>query len=47
MTESKSGVVKWFDNKKGFGVISTDDSEIFIHHSEIRVFDKNVRSVQL
>ena len=44
MTERKEGVVKWFDNKKGFGVISTDDSEIFIHHSEIRVFDKNVRS---
>jgi cold shock CspA family protein len=43
MEERKKGVVKWFDSKKGFGVVISDDSEYFIHHSQINV-SKNVRS---
>ena len=35
--ETKTGSVKWFDDGKGFGFITTDDSEdVFIHHSEIQ-----------
>ena len=35
--ETKTGSVKWFNDAKGFGFITTDDSEdVFIHHSEIQ-----------
>jgi len=32
-----SGVVKWFDNKKGFGFIKGEeqDQDIFVHYSSI------------
>lgn len=32
----KSGKVKWFDNKKGFGFITDDSSQdVFVHHTVI------------
>ena len=30
------GTVKWFDDAKGFGFISTEDGDVFMHHSEIK-----------
>lgn len=31
-----SGIVKWFDNKKGFGFIGQDNGpDVFVHHSGI------------
>jgi len=31
-----SGVVKWFDESKGFGFIKSDDGEdVFVHHTGI------------
>jgi CspA family cold shock protein len=27
------GIVKWFNNKTGYGFIQTDDKETFVHHS--------------
>jgi len=36
MPELKKGIVKWFDNKKGFGFITTDgEQEVFVHFSSI------------
>lgn len=38
------GNVKWFDNKKGFGIIEYMDKDVFIHHSNICVENNNIRS---
>ena len=38
MSERHSGVVKWFDNRKGYGFIQSDNVEedVFVHFREIR-----------
>ncbi|MBC5996829.1 cold shock domain-containing protein [Romboutsia ilealis] len=37
-----NGVVKWFDNEKGYGFIKTIDGEdIFVHHSNIKEVGHN------
>ena len=37
MSEKKSGTVKWFDPKKGYGFIEVEgsSSDVFVHFSEI------------
>jgi len=35
--EKKTGVVKWFNDRKGFGFITNEnDVDVFAHYSEIR-----------
>ena len=37
MNETKTGTVKWFDNKKGYGFITptNGDKDLFVHMSGI------------
>ncbi len=32
----RQGLVKWFDAKKGFGFIASDDKDYFVHFKEIQ-----------
>lgn len=32
-----TGVVKWFDNERGYGFISTNEGQdVFVHHSQVK-----------
>lgn len=34
--EMQTGKVKWFNEQKGFGFISSDDKDFFVHYKEIQ-----------
>jgi len=37
LSERETGIVKWFNNNKGFGFITRDEgSDIFVHFSAVR-----------
>lgn len=42
----KTGVVKWFDEKKGYGFINSPgvEGDIFVHHKEIQ--EKGFRTLR-
>lgn len=32
-----TGIVKWFDNSKGYGFVSScDGNDVFLHHSQMK-----------
>ncbi len=36
MTKSETGTVKWYDNRKGYGLIERDEGgEIYVHYSAV------------
>ena len=39
MSETKTGTVKWFDSKKGYGFITptNGDIDLFVHHSSLQM----------
>lgn len=46
---SQTGVVKWFDNERGYGFISGNEgNDVFVHHSQIKEkgHDKDIREGQ-
>jgi CspA family cold shock protein len=32
----QTGIVKWFNDQKGFGFIASDDKDYFVHFKEIQ-----------
>jgi CspA family cold shock protein len=36
-TESFIGIVKWFNNKSGYGFIHHKDEDIFVHYQQLTV----------
>ena len=39
MTDTQTGTVKWFDNKKGYGFITPTEGgkDLFVHMTEIKM----------
>lgn len=35
MSKRATGIVRWFDGSKGYGYISTEGEEVFVHYSAI------------
>ncbi len=33
----QQGIVKWFNDQKGFGFIQSEGKDYFVHHSEIQM----------
>jgi CspA family cold shock protein len=36
MAERQTGVVKWFNDAKGFGFIQSESGDVFVHHTAIK-----------
>lgn len=37
-----TGVIKWFDNERGYGFISCDKgNDVFVHHSQVKEKGEN------
>lgn len=39
---STTGIIKWFNNEKGYGFISCNNGEdVFVHHSQVKEKNHN------
>jgi len=46
MSERESGIVKWFNNSKGYGFIQRDKGgDVFVHYRAIRGDGTNYRTL--
>ena len=37
MTSRDIGMVKWFNNKTGYGFITLNEEDVFVHHAQLSV----------
>ena len=37
MSQRLTGMVKWFNNKTGYGFIAFDKEDLFVHHQQLSV----------
>jgi CspA family cold shock protein len=43
----KSGVVKWFDNKRGFGfILDSEGTEYFVHYTSVNMQSRGYATLQ-
>jgi cold shock protein len=46
MSEKQIGTVKWYNDKKGFGIIKNETKETFVHYSQIQASTSNYKKLQ-
>lgn len=46
MSEKLIGTVKWYNDKKGFGIIQSESKEVFVHYSQIQTTTNNYKKLE-
>lgn len=45
MSSKLIGTVKWYNDKKGFGIIKSESKEVFVHYSQIQSNTNNFKKL--